>query len=329
MDNFYKILLIEPNEAIAQHIKCWLVDKAQITHVADNKTASILLGEKMWDVVITDISSEEINRADTSHILKKPNPSTRVLIITENIKMDFILTAMKYNADGLFFKPLAEQEFTQRVLQLAEEAVLQRGSHRKVILAVGAHPDDVEFGCAGTLAKHKAEGTEINILTLSLGSVGGNPFIRQQEAEKAAELQGATLFLGDFADTKIVDDVCTIQFIESIINQVQPTHIYTHSIYDIHQDHRKVHQATLIASRLVPNLFCYLSPSSTIEFRPNVFIKIDEYINTKLKVLSAYTSQIDIRPYLHTDMIKATARYWGRFANYALVEPMEVIKEQM
>lgn len=259
-------------------------------------------------------------------MVKEVNPETAIIIITENIKVDFILTAMKYRADGLFFKPLDKSEFTSRAIQLADESKHKREKNKKIILAIGAHPDDVEFGCAGTLAKLRAEGGQLNILTLSLGAQGGNPSIRKKEAQVAAKLQGAKLFLGNLADTKITNSIETIRSIEEILDQVKPTHVYTHTFFDSHQDHRSIYQATITACRQTPNVFGYLTPSSTVDFRPNIFINIDEYIDTKLKVISAFSSQ-NVRPYLQPDMIKATARYWGRFCNYHLVEPMEVIKE--
>ncbi|MCP0913165.1 MULTISPECIES: PIG-L family deacetylase [Legionella] len=329
MKKFYKILLIEPDLALAQKIIEWIQPKAEITHVADNQEAKKQAVIRDWDLVITDINVSEINDLHITRLVKKSNPSTAILIIAENIKVDFILTAMKYHADGLFFKPLDKKEFVTRALELAEESKLKKAKNNKVVLAIGAHPDDVEFGCGGTLARLKSEGSDINILTLSMGGFGGDPEVRKREAQKAAQLQGAKLFLGDFFDTKIDNGIETIQFIETVVEQVKPTHVYTHSIFDYHQDHRSTYQATVIACRTVPNLFSYLSPSSTVDFRPNVFINIDKFIKKKQEAIAVYTSQMDIRQYLKPEMIRAIALYWGRFNNYSLVEPMEIIKEAL
>ncbi|MDI1353197.1 MAG: PIG-L family deacetylase [bacterium] len=326
MDSLYQILLIEPDPTLANSICSWLNLKAEITHIADKYNVQQQIGLNNWDLVIIDYNYLEINNLDMIQVIKNTTPSTATLIIAENIKVDFILLAMKYHADGLMFKPLDESEFIARVLQLAEEARLKRSMGSKIILAIGAHPDDVELGCGGTLAKLRDEGNEINILTLSLGEVGGAPQARKKEAELAAKLQGATLFLGDFDDTQIINSRDTIQFIESIVQQVQPTHVYTHSFNDSHQDHRSVFQASVTACRSISNLFCYLSPSGTIDFRPNVFINIDKYMEKKLKVITSFTSQIDTRPYLNPEVIKITALYWGRFGNCSMVEPLEVIK---
>ena len=322
----YKILLIEPDLRVARSILNWLHNKAEITHVLDADACKRKVMLTDWDLVITDMNSPEMDDLDITIMVKKANPETSLLIVTEDKKVDFIISAMQNHADGLFFKPLQEHEFVSKALNLAEESRNRRSKGKKIVLAIGAHPDDVEFGCAGTLAKHRADGDSLNILTLSMGEVGGDSLIRRQESQKAAEMQNAQLFMGNFIDTDITHSSTTIQFIEKIVEEVQPTHIYTHSFHDSHQDHRSTYQATITACRKIPNLYCYLSPSGTVDFKPNVFINIDKLIEVKLLVLGAFSSQMSIRPYLEPDLIKATARYWGRFSNYHLVEPMEVIK---
>jgi LmbE family N-acetylglucosaminyl deacetylase/CheY-like chemotaxis protein len=322
----YKILLIEPEPELARRLIDWLEDLTHQVHLVDNYEAQKHFATDHWDLVITDIHSPNVSELTIAGLLKETDPQTPILILAENIKVDFILAAMEHHADALLFKPLEKNEFLSRVQQLAEESKRKK-KNNKIILAIGAHPDDVEFGCAGTLAKLRANHDEINILTLSLGGVGGDPKVRKREAKKAAVLQNAQLFLGDLEDTRIEDCVKTIQFIENIVKEIKPTHVYTHSLYDNHQDHRTVFQASIAACRQVPNIFCYLSPSSTVDFRPNIFIDIDQFIEEKLKIIAAFKSQMKLRPYLQADMITATARYWGRFCNYHLVEPMEVIKE--
>ncbi len=327
MKKLYKILLIEPNADLGNNIIEWLKADATVTHVTDYQQAKTQALLKDWDLVITDINSSEINDLHITEIVKKANPSVGLLIIAENIKVDFILSALKYHADDLLFKPLDKQTFVTRVLQLAEESKLKKTKNDKVVLAIGAHPDDVEYGCGGTLARLHAEGCDINILTLSSGSIGGDPKVRMKESQHAAELLNARLFLGDFSDTRIDHGADTIQFIESVVKQLRPTHVYTHSFHDNHQDHRSAFQATVIATRKTPNVFCYISPSSTVDYKPNIFVNIDKYIDDKLEAIAAYSSQMEIRPYLQTDMIMALSRYWGRFSDYALVEPMEIIKK--
>lgn len=324
MKKVYEILLIESDVALAAQIRLWLEKKAQVMHVTDMATAKTLAHQNNWQVIIIDCNTALEESIEIIQIAKKVDKNTAVLMIAENIKIEFIIDAMKHHADSLLFKPLNEHELVTQVYALAEETLLK--TSEKIILAIGAHPDDVELGCGGTLAKLHAEGSAIHIATLSLGQYGGAPKVRKKEAHLAAQYLGATLYLGNFADTKIAHNRETILFIENLIEQIQPTHVYTHSFHDSHQDHKSIYQATITACRQTANIFSYQSPSTTTEFRPNIFININNFIDEKLEILKVYESQMAIRPYLHSELIKATARYWGRFSNYQLVEPMEVIK---
>ena len=103
--------------------------------------------------------------------------------------------------------------------------------------------------------------------------------------------------------------------------------VYTHTIHDVHQDHRNVHSATLVAARGVPQVYCYQAPSTTVDFHPTRFVAIDEYLERKIEVIQAYASQVKVRDYLDEELLRATARYWARFSQARYVEPLEVVRE--
>jgi LmbE family N-acetylglucosaminyl deacetylase len=207
-----------------------------------------------------------------------------------------------------------------------EEAGGARPARRKV-LAIGAHPDDIEVGCGGALAKHRARDDSVMILLLSRGSSGGDPLARIEEGRGAANLLGAAIELCDIADTRIPEDGATIAAIQKAVLTFRPTHVYTHSLHDTHQDHRNAHRATIVAARETPNIYCYQSPSSTLDFRPNYFIDISSHIERKLALIAFHQSQTSKRANLDRDLIVATARFWGRYAGYCLAEPMEIIRQ--
>ena len=93
------------------------------------------------------------------------------------------------------------------------------------VLAIGAHPDDIEFGCFGTLKKHKDQGDNVTLLVMTqsdvkdahTGKVTRDSNISKNEANNAANLLGAKLILGPFQDTKVPFDSESVGFIESII----------------------------------------------------------------------------------------------------------------
>jgi len=84
----------------------------------------------------------------------------------------------------------------------------------------------------------------------------------------------------------------------------------------------------MVAARRVASLYCYQRPSSTVELHPARFVGVDPYVDRKLEVLRAYASQVDLRPYLAEELVRATARYWGRFGTSAFCEPLEVIRDR-
>jgi LmbE family N-acetylglucosaminyl deacetylase len=201
------------------------------------------------------------------------------------------------------------------------------GRHRERVLAVGAHPDDVEIGCAGTLLDHRLRGDRVSILTLSRGAVGGDRDERLREATAAAEAIGAQLLFGDLPDTLIDDGASTIRLIEAVVQAIDPTVVYVHSQHDSHQDHRAVSTATASATRGVRRVFAYQSPSATNEYRPTQFVSIDNVLQRKVQVLMMFDSQ-NGRSYLEPELVVAGSRYWARHlaANARYAEPFEVIR---
>lgn len=194
------------------------------------------------------------------------------------------------------------------------------------VLAIGAHPDDVEIGCGATLLGHRDRGDCVSVLTLSRGAVGGDHRQRTSEAASAASQLGAELLLGDFADTRIGDDPDLTATVEAVLAAVQPTTVYVHSAADQHQDHRAVHAAALVAARRVPQVLCYQSPSSHNGFAPTRFVPVDATMEEKVGLLAHYRSQ-GARHYLEPDLVVATSRYWARQVQHArYVEPFEVYR---
>jgi LmbE family N-acetylglucosaminyl deacetylase len=201
------------------------------------------------------------------------------------------------------------------------------GSTRERVLAIGAHPDDVEIGCAGTLLDHRRRGDRISILTLSRGTVGGDRVQRVAEAAATADAIGAQLLFADLPDTEIDEGVSTIRLIESVVRMLDPTVVYVHSLHDNHQDHRAVSTAARSATRGVRRVFAYQSPSATNDFLPTQFVNVDETVGRKVEILQMFGSQ-DGRNYLEPELVVAGARYWARHlgANARYAEPYEVIR---
>lgn len=160
------------------------------------------------------------------------------------------------------------------------------------IIAIGSHPDDLEYGCGGTLCKMAKAGHEINLLVMTRGEMGGNPDVRQKEQERAAKQLKAKLFWGRFTDTQIPLEKETINTIEFFIRKIKPDLIFVMFPKDTHQDHRNVSQATITATRYVRNVLFYEVPT-TVDFSPaSVFVDIVSVLDKKIKLLKSHKSQV-------------------------------------
>jgi LmbE family N-acetylglucosaminyl deacetylase len=163
----------------------------------------------------------------------------------------------------------------------------------KRALAIGCHPDDVEIGCGGTIAKWAEEGIEFSLMVMTFGEAGGIPEVRKEEQEESAQGLGVKkLFWGDYNDTQLPLGKTLITDIEKVIQEIEPDVVFVHSPRDTHQDHRTLATAAITASRSTSNLLFYEGPSS-YEFSPTVFVDISEHIAKKFDALQAHSSQIN------------------------------------
>lgn len=161
------------------------------------------------------------------------------------------------------------------------------------ILAVGAHPDDIEIGCGGTLIKYVRRGHNVFLLLITKGEKGGDIETREAEQVKAAEIVGARdIFWGNYRDTELLGKGREIiQTVENHIKIVKPDLIFVNFSDDTHQDHRKVNKSVLSATRYVKNVLFYEVPT-TSNFVPHVFVDISETLEEKIRALEAHQSQV-------------------------------------
>lgn len=182
------------------------------------------------------------------------------------------------------------------------------------ILAIGAHPDDIEFGCGGTLIKYARQGHEVFLLVMTDGSGGGDGAVRRQEqAESAQILKTTKLFWGEYPDTAIPLDRPIIQRVERVIQEVQPEFIFVHYHDDTHQDHRHLATSTITATRYTRNVLFYEGPT-TQNFSPNVFVDVDSVLEDKLASLRAHSSQVsktNIEGLTIVDIARSSAHFRG------------------
>ncbi|MCU1513826.1 MAG: response regulator [Microbacteriaceae bacterium] len=326
----FRVIVVEDDLDVAFYTKTVLEKRGCIVQtISDPLLARAAIGEFEPDVVITDIEMPGLTGLDLLAQVRAERPGMPVVVMTAHVSVDYAVGALRGQADEFLTKPVASADLISVVTRLASEFRRAKAQTPapEVVLAIGAHPDDVEIGVGGILAAHRAAGDIVTILTLSRGARGGEANDRQHESLAAAEHIGARLFLEDLVDTQISNADPTVGIIERVVREMNPTIIYTHSNHDRHQDHRAVHDATLVATRNVRTVACYQSPSATVDFRPNRFVSIDGFTDTKLELIACFVSQADIRDYLEPDFVLATARYWSRFGAGENCEPLEIVRE--
>jgi LmbE family N-acetylglucosaminyl deacetylase len=176
------------------------------------------------------------------------------------------------------------------------------------VLAIGAHPDDIELGCGGLITKAARGGHSVYMCTITRGAASGDPDQRTDELMRSAKYIGAAgVKIGDFEDTKLRVDDRLINFIESYIDVVRPDLILTHYHGDIHHDHRAVATATQEAGRFDSNILAYEIPL-TRNFDPKVYYDISDVIDDKVKLIRIYWSQRS-KLYTKANAIKALAEF--------------------
>lgn len=178
----------------------------------------------------------------------------------------------------------------------------------KTILAIGPHPDDIELWCFGTLCRYAEEGDTIHFLVLTKWEWGWEHTNREKEAQESSKLLDCTLHIESLKDRYISEWVETIKVIEKYIEILHPDIVFIPSKYDTHQDHRATHLAAIVACRKVNEIYIYQSPSTTVEFKPTLYIDISNFMDTKIQAVRIHTSQSN-KIYMADTAIKWLAEY--------------------
>jgi LmbE family N-acetylglucosaminyl deacetylase len=197
----------------------------------------------------------------------------------------------------------------------------------RTVLALGAHPDDVELGIGGTLARLRRAGAHT---VLAVFSVPGAYAVRRREAERAADILGAELRILIDVPGKRIEDFrhCDlVALLDREAMHLAPAAVLSHGGSEYHRDHVMVHEAALAAQRLryfdfftyQPN-FCRPLP---VVFQPRAFVDISEAIETKMRAIEAHASQFAQRG-IGTEIFREMARLAGRLVGVQYAEGLDV-----
>lgn len=206
------------------------------------------------------------------------------------------------------------------------------------ILAIGAHPDDIEIFCGGTMAKYGQQGHRLFHAVFTSGNMGdlhARPAdlaaTRKAEAQASADLLGAKLIWGGIDDECVYPNEAQRNLMIDILREADPDVILTHSPGDYHPDHRYVGQLVFDAyhQKGLPNIpgpkrppcrfgltqVFYMDHPSGINFMPQEYVDISEFIEVKRAMLRKHASQlVSMKEHSDADimdMLDVMARFRG------------------
>jgi LmbE family N-acetylglucosaminyl deacetylase len=204
------------------------------------------------------------------------------------------------------------------------------------ILAIGAHLDDIELACGGTLAKATNSEVEVLILVLSdsayadfSGKMMRTRMAAKKEGQFAAKKLKAQLKILNFKTKKIGFDFKTVEAIERELVKFGPDLILSHWPGDYHQDHKNVALSTLAAARRFPNVLIFepFYPSFKGEtFEPNFYVDISKFIDQKISAIKEHKTECKKYGPVLLEGVYARARFHGSEIRSKYAETFKVLR---
>tara|TARA_A200000113_G_scaffold216975_1_gene222882 strand:- start:226 stop:915 length:690 start_codon:yes stop_codon:yes gene_type:complete len=186
------------------------------------------------------------------------------------------------------------------------------------ILAIGAHPDDIEIFMYGLVSTYKKEGNQVFTMIATDGSKGGSTkddlLSQKREKEAIAGLKKISkpIFL-NIPDGELGEDPDHRRIIKENILKIMPDLIITHSQNDYHSDHRSLSFITSsVVSHYIPVIYC--DTLMGINFNPNFYIDITEHFLSKKEAILKHETQ---KPQRFIDLAKLMNSYRAAQCNAA------------
>ena len=200
-------------------------------------------------------------------------------------------------------------------------------SEKGTVLAFGAHPDDIEIGAGGLLARLAMEGADVH---MAICTVPNQVETRRKEAAAGAKVIGAELrFVFDEKPSR-VEDIPMYELVrrfDQLVADLHPDLVITHSANDLHWDHGLVNRATVSALRRTPcDLLAYLSsPENNAHARcvGECFADVSASIERKLEAIGSHKSQMSR---FDLESARDLARGMGRISGYEYAEAYQVLR---
>jgi len=197
----------------------------------------------------------------------------------------------------------------------------------RTVLAIGAHPDDIELGIGATVALLAQAGARV---VMAVCSVPGDYDRRRAEALDAAAILGCELRILMDGGSRRIEDVKGYQLvgmIDDVVRDLRPAALLTHGSTDFHGDHVLVHHASVPAQRLHPlDFYCYLPTMVRpvpVPFQPRAYIDVSSTIEKKIAAIAAHKSQFGARG-ISFDYYREIAHLNGAMCGVEYAEGLDV-----
>jgi LmbE family N-acetylglucosaminyl deacetylase len=196
------------------------------------------------------------------------------------------------------------------------------------VMAVGAHPDDIELGCAGTILKHVAKGDNVYVMVMTNGENGSHAIVTKEclLSLNCLGVKSENIIFGSFPDASLNHSIKEVDFIEKRINEFNISKVYTHYHDDRHQDHRNCSLAVSSAARKIPELLMFQGPSTNTGFQSRYYVELtkDDF-EKKMQAIRCYETQIS-KGIIKLNIVESLARLHGAMHNVNFAEAFAVNK---
>jgi bacillithiol biosynthesis deacetylase BshB1 len=221
------------------------------------------------------------------------------------------------------------------------------------VLAIGAHPDDIELLCGGTMAKYTKNGHKVTIVTMTNGDKGHLIIppeelgrMRLEEGRRGASILGADHMWVGYKDAEVFHDREAVMRVVEVIRKVKPDVLFTMSPLDYHPDHTNTGTVTVEAvfnagvPRIqtespahVPKKVYFCETVFGIGFEPDLWVDISDFIEVKIRSLQEHKSQVEwLREHHGIDVVedaRTCARFRGLQVGVRYAEVFQQVKKHM
>ena len=209
------------------------------------------------------------------------------------------------------------------------------------VLAIGTHPDDVELGCGGTVARYLAAGDDVHVLIVTR-TANPDPQREQQVARAAAVLGGPTVHWLNYLTTSLdyVPADSLVRAMGRVVRGVEPQVLMIPHAADVHTDHVAVRVAAINLGKWFryPGIMRVLSyevlsetdQSVDVGFVPNYFVDVTATIGVKLEAIMCYRSEVGEYPFPRSaDAVRALATVRGAASGFVAAEAFVLLRERV